>query len=127
MLHPCFKQGCPNLTREKYCAAHAHLAESDKRATREFYNKRKRDKDAQKFYQSAEWQTLRDLKIRQTPFCERCYAEGRMTPAEIVDHEVEIKDGGARLDMANLTSLCRGCHNKKTAAERTKRNDTCKF
>ena len=28
-------------------------------------------------------------------------------------HAVPIRDGGERLDMANLRSLCRGCHNRK--------------
>lgn len=123
MLRPCFKQGCPNLTREKYCAVHACLEAEEKARRASFYNKYKRDAEAQAFYQSAAWQALRDRKIRQTPFCEICYAEGRMTPAVIVDHRVEIKDGGAKLDIANLTSVCRACHNKKTAAERDKRNN----
>jgi 5-methylcytosine-specific restriction protein A len=123
MLHPCFKQGCPNLTREKYCEAHAHLAEADKRARQEYYNTAVRDPEAQRFYESHAWRRLRAIYLKRNPLCEACYAEGRITPAVICDHKIEIKDGGARLDMANVTALCRSCHNKKTAQERTKRND----
>jgi 5-methylcytosine-specific restriction protein A len=121
MLRPCYKQGCPNLTREKYCEQHAYLGERERADSQKRYNRFSRDKDAQKFYQSAAWQNIRALKISRTPYCEQCYAEGRMIFAEIVDHKVEIADGGAKLDIANLTSLCRACHNRKTAAERGKR------
>ena len=123
MLKPCFKQGCPNLTREKYCAKHAHLEEADRRATQAFYNKTARDPEAQRLYESPEWRRLRAIYFKRNPLCEVCYAEGRITPAVICDHKVEIKDGGAKLDIENVTAMCRACHNKKTASERAKRND----
>ncbi|MDR3318529.1 MAG: HNH endonuclease [Clostridiales bacterium] len=123
MLRPCYKQGCPNLTREKYCAAHAHLEEAEKRERAERYNKTARNADSQRLYESPEWRKLRAVYLKRNPLCERCYAEGRITPAVICDHKVEIKDGGAKLDMENITALCRGCHNKKTAAEKQKRNN----
>jgi hypothetical protein len=34
------------------------------------------------------------------------------------DHVVPIQRGGALLDESNLQSLCRACHNRKTAMER---------
>ena len=36
----------------------------------------------------------------------------------IVDHRVELKDGGAPLDRANVWVLCGSCHTRKTLAER---------
>lgn len=41
--------------------------------------------------------------------------------AVIVDHVVELKDGGAELSPDNSMSLCRSCHNKKTAREKKRR------
>ncbi|XPS83916.1 HNH endonuclease domain protein [Desulfosarcina variabilis str. Montpellier] len=35
----------------------------------------------------------------------------------IVDHIVELKDGGAPLSEDNVQSLCRSCHQRKTARE----------
>jgi len=121
MLHPCHKQGCPNLTREKYCEAYAHLAEAEARERNNRYNAHARDPEAQAFYESPAWRALRKRKLAAMPLCEICYAEGRMTAAVIVDHIVEIKDGGQPLAMENLQSVCKACHNKKTAQERAKR------
>jgi 5-methylcytosine-specific restriction protein A len=124
MWKPCAKPGCPNLTHGKYCEAHAHLEAEDKAQYSKFYDRYKRDGGAQKFYQSAEWRKLRALKISQTPYCERCYKEGRMTPAEVVDHIVEISDDPSRrLDPSNLAALCIPCHNKKTAESKAGRNN----
>ncbi|MFO0449937.1 MAG: HNH endonuclease [Pseudomonadota bacterium] len=38
-----------------------------------------------------------------------------------VDHIVELKDGGAMYDQANLQPICSPCHTKKTHKERMKR------
>ena len=35
-----------------------------------------------------------------------------------VDHILRVQDGGAPYDLANLQTLCRGCHVGKTSAER---------
>ena len=122
MLKQCRVPGCPGLTREKYCEKHAHLEEQKKRERHEYYNKNIRNSEAQKLYESPQWRALRELHIKRYPLCEMCFAKGRITPAVIVDHKVEIKDGGAPLDSENLQSVCHSCHNKKTAAERVKRN-----
>ena len=45
--------------------------------------------------------------------CRRCRRVGRME----VDHVVPLDRGGDPWDMANLQTLCRGCHIAKTAAE----------
>ncbi|BBO85906.1 hypothetical protein DSCO28_64720 [Desulfosarcina ovata subsp. sediminis] len=54
------------------------------------------------------------MYLRDHPLCEMCQANGRATVATLVDHIVEIEDGGAELDMDNLMSLCTRCHASKT-------------
>ena len=70
-----------------------------------------------KFYQSTAWRELRALKIEQSPICEECQRRGITTLAQVVDHIVPINEGGARLDMDNLQSLCNPCHNRKSGQE----------
>ena len=81
------------------------------------YDMLHRDESLDKFYHSKEWKRVRGLKLKHSPVCEEC----KEKPAVIVDHIVEIKDGGSKLDIDNLQSLCRACHNTKTAKERQKR------
>jgi 5-methylcytosine-specific restriction protein A len=123
MLRPCYKQGCANLTREKYCEQHAYLEKAETAERQAYYNRYQRDKEADKIYRSARWKALRDMQLKRAPYCEICFASGTFTIAEICDHKVEIRDGGNPFDPSILQSLCRSCHNKKTAAEKQKRNN----
>ena len=103
---PCSYPGCPALTNGRYCEKHRRQVSSE-------YNRYTRDEDSVAFYSSAGWRRLSKMQLRREPLCVVCYRAGRITPAEIADHIIPIRDGGARLDMSNLQSLCRGCHNKK--------------
>ena len=114
----CKVAGCPGLTRGKYCDKHAHLEACDKQAAQKRYNKTARNPETQAFYESPEWRKLRALHLKRNPLCEKCFADDKITPAVIVD-----QDGGGRLDGENLQSLCRACHNKKTARERANRKN----
>jgi 5-methylcytosine-specific restriction protein A len=67
------------------------------------------------------WQRLREAHLASEPLCRMCLQAGRITPAVLVDHIVPINDGGAVLDDDNLQSLCRSCHDKKTADDIRKR------
>lgn len=71
-----------------------------------------------KFYQSTAWRKLRAVKLKQSPMCEQCERNGRITPAQMVDHIVPINKGGASLDIENLQSLCNACHNRKSAKDK---------
>ena len=78
-------------------------------------------KVADRFYSSPAWIALRD-RVRheaggrcQVPGC------GRIERGMIVDHIVELKDGGAPLDRSNARLMCRSHHNQKTDTERAKR------
>jgi 5-methylcytosine-specific restriction protein A len=78
-------------------------------------------KRAEPFYQSAEWKELRAYCVaRARGICQHCGSgiKGRA----FADHIRELRDGGAALDSANVQVLCAACHNRKTAAERTRRH-----
>ncbi len=76
-------------------------------------------------YTSAAWRGLvADVIATRGRRCQRCGrthgADGR--PIRIfADHVVELKDGGAALDVNNLMLLCGSCHTRKTSNERAKR------
>ena len=93
----------------------ARLAQERRLAAQRDYNERRRT--GHQFYKSMEWRRLRDWFIKRHPLCVMCKKDGRATPAVIVDHIRPIKQGGAALDENNLQSLCRACHNTKTAGE----------
>ena len=73
------------------------------------------------FYNSSEWRALRKYFFKQNPLCKWCEEEGQIVEGKIVDHIVEINDGGAKLDTNNLMTLCARHHAQKTNFERKKR------
>lgn len=76
-------------------------------------------KTAEPFYSTAEWIALRDRVRREARGM--CQIPGCTKRGFIVDHIVEIRDGGAKLDRANVMLTCSHHHGLKTAAERAKR------
>ena len=78
-------------------------------------------KVADPFYTSPAWIALRDRVRREAGG--RCQVAGcgRVERGMIVDHIVELKDGGAPLDRSNARLMCRAHHNQKTVTERAKR------
>ena len=78
-------------------------------------------KETDPFYLSVAWRRFRDWYIGKHPICEQCEREGRLTPAVMVDHIVELKDGGAPLAEDNAMSLCWKCHGIKTAMTKNHR------
>jgi len=79
------------------------------------------EKAADPFYVSVAWRRFRAWYIGTHPLCEQCQREGRITPADLVDHIVELKDGGARLAEENAMSLCVKHHALKTAQAKNHR------
>lgn len=61
---------------------------------------------------SRHWRSVREMKLRRSPLCERCQEEGLVTEATEVHHIVPISDGGAPYAFDNLMSLCHRCHMK---------------
>jgi len=80
-------------------------------------------KETDPFYLSVRWRRFRGWYLRNHPLCELCEREGRLTPAQMVDHIIELKDGGDRLSEENAQALCWKCHNVKTAAEQKRRKN----
>ena len=80
------------------------------------------EKETDPFYVSVAWRRFRDWYISQHPLCEQCEAEGRPDrPADMVDHIIEIADGGALTTDDNAMSLCWKCHGLKTATAKNHR------
>ena len=83
------------------------------------YNLNERE-GRQAFYRSPEWRCLRDYILSKKPLCDYCLKRDRITPAECVDHKIDIKiRPDLRLDMNNLQTLCHNCHSKKTAQDQS--------
>lgn len=98
-----------------YCPTHQALTHRD-------YGRARRGFDAEVgFYQSGRWRAVRAAVLREQPLCRVCAEAGVSVPAQVVDHVVPIKLGGARFDRTNLQALCVPCHNRKTASERQAR------
>lgn len=99
---------CRNLIEvgQSYCDEHQSFRRS--------YRK---PQAADSFYSSALWQHLRNWYKSQHPVCELC---GRK-PTEMVDHIIEIKDGGHPTAVQNLQGACRRCHQRKTVRARRER------
>jgi len=79
------------------------------------YNKTQRNKEHEKFYQSKEWREIRQEAIIRDGFkCGLCGKPVGVKPRDhVVDHIQEITDGGSKLDLNNLMTVCQSCHNKK--------------
>ena len=109
----CRQIGCSNIIdyEASYCAEHTR---NNSRAEQtRFYDKNKRNKTNNKFYQSSQWKKLRDIQLNDEPLCAICQSVG-----EVVDHIEEISDGGCATCLDNLQTLCKICHNVKTAKVR---------
>ncbi|MEO0132786.1 MAG: HNH endonuclease signature motif containing protein [candidate division WOR-3 bacterium] len=55
--------------------------------------------------------------MKENPFCVICMKEGIIRAAEIADHIIQIRVGGAKWDKNNLQALCKKCHAKKSGKE----------
>lgn len=85
-------------------------------------------KVADPFYSSPEWEAARKAALDRAGWrCEiveggvRCGKCTRHGDRMYVDHLVELKDGGAPLDLRNLGVKCSSHHVIKTVAERARR------
>jgi len=106
-LKPCRKTGCRNLTSGAYCPLHSGRRQKD-------YDKRKRDANGKRFYNSAAWAACRETAMMRDGYvCRVCFAEGRLTQATTCHHLKPLKECPDRaLNLDNLVSVCETCHNK---------------
>ena len=104
-----------NLTRERYCDTCKPLALAKEEA-----RLRRNRKTADIWRGSAtergynnQWQKIRKVKIGLNPLCELCERKGRVVPAAVVHHIQPVDDMPLlRLEINNLMSLCRECHER---------------
>ena len=102
---PCARHGCPKLTANRFCEAHAK--EEAKHYDR-FYR-------ADKRYGRA-WARIRAAFLTANPLCELCKTDGRLMSAQMVHHKVKLTDGGTN-DWNNLQALCNECHSRLHAKQ----------
>lgn len=109
-LRPCREINCNNLTRDTWCESHK---KNQLEITRN-YNQYKRDDTINGFYRGTDWQRIRkSALVRDNYLCQRCLKQKKIQKAQVVHHVVEIKeDWNQRLNLDNLESLCRTCHNR---------------
>lgn len=112
ILHKCRKSGCHELvdTTSDYCQKHtrAYAREYDKLRT-----SRELTKDYRRFYHSKAWRELRVEKLSLDPLCEECTKHHIYTLATEIHHKHEVfYHWSERLDIENLESLCKSCHEK---------------
>lgn len=64
------------------------------------------------FYNTAEWNELRERKRRAEHYeCERCRAKGRYRPGRTVHHKKYLRQfPELAMDYDNLECLCEECH-----------------
>ena len=98
----------------------AHKVKANRAVSQKEYTRTKRTN--QSFYDSTAWRKLRNWHVLNNPLCEECKSNGRATSVQVVDHIIELKDGGAPLDASNLRSLCHAHHNTKTAQAKAERD-----
>jgi len=100
---PCRWPGCPELTHDRFCPAHA------KKHSQQY--EESRPSSHQRGY-GRRWQRIRRIILRRDPICKIC---GR-APSTEVDHIIPREAGGTD-DPDNLQGACKPCHSRKTAQE----------
>lgn len=103
--HPCGHPGCPALVRGRpRCVQHTRQKEQERgTAHARGYDSR--------------WRKARHTYLLSHPLCVMCGDEGRVTPADVVDHVVDHK-GDQRLfwDTGNWRALCKPHHDRRVDA-----------
>ena len=135
---PCASMGCGRLVvpPHRYCDKHltpasrgivagkregndakayarATMSETDKSAAR-WDAHHAAHPEWSDMYHSSAWRKLRATHLNANPYCAMC-----PDVATTVDHIIEHRgDEGLFLDAGNLQSLCKRCHDKKSARGR---------
>lgn len=108
-LRPCRHPGCPVLTRDGWCPVHKPKP-APRRESAAWHS----------WYSLSVWtDDLRPAQLLREPWCRECGRRGIRTRAAVVDHVTPFRgDWTLFLDPANHQSLCKHCHDQKTARER---------
>lgn len=108
---PCSHPGCGVLLPygERYCEQHRRVAVQQ--------SEQRRASSSERGYTGA-WQRARAGFLRAHPLCAEHKRQGEIVPASVVDHIVPHKGDKALFwDRNNWQSLCKTCHDRKTATE----------
>lgn len=114
----CNHPACREIIKfsDRYCLKHGVTKDGN-------YSKFNRNKERDKFYHSKAWKTVRTQVMEDYNYlCQRCKDDDKIVTADVVDHIVEISDGGEDLDIDNLEPLCHYHHNTKTQERLRDRN-----
>lgn len=114
-LRPCKKIGCSNLTREGYCEDHIKIAEEKKSIRNRYYDKHIREKKYTSFYNSDEWERVRELILTTYHGIDiyAYYIDKETILANTVHHIVEVRDDwDKRLESINLFPTTESNHIK---------------
>jgi 5-methylcytosine-specific restriction protein A len=113
----CGNPGCSKLVPigTRYCNDCA------KKKTKQY--EQNRNTEWQHLYGS-KWQHARKSFLSQHPLCAECLKGGTTKAANVVDHIIPHK-GNINIfwNVSNWQSLCKRCHDKKTATEGAFGND----
>lgn len=74
-------------------------------------------KQKNKFYNTYQWQRLRNAYLHSHPLCADCAKENKTQRANEIDHIIPISEGGSSTDWSNLQALCKHHHSLKTRHE----------
>lgn len=115
-LKICTYYGCSELSENRYCEKHRALFKERHRQKRERYDQDRGSPTARGY--NSKWRKARTTYLRHHPLCAECDCHGRVVPATVVDHVIPHK-GNQQLfwDTSNWQSLCKSCHDAKTARE----------
>ena len=109
---PCKHTGCKQLTREEHGFCGAHLAHHEP------WKSAKERPAYHRWYGSTRWKKAREVFLLQNPLCAECMRHDVLRPAVLVDHiESHRGDRIKFWDKNNWQSLCKRCHDRKTAKE----------
>lgn len=121
-LRQCTFNGCNvavdvphNFRGSPRCEKHARPATPPKRHHQHHYI------NGKNIYKTTQWVKLRNYYVSLQPLCEHCLGFDIIKSGKIVDHIIELEDGGEPFNIENLQHLCHSCHNIKTGREATKR------
>jgi hypothetical protein len=67
-------------------------------------------KDVDSWYGLWSWKVRRRHQLAEYPLCAECERNGRVTPAEVADHDPPHGNDWNKFRLGPLRSLCRECH-----------------
>lgn len=62
------------------------------------------------WYSDRRWRKIRAIHLAKEPLCRFCQKEGRLTPADVVDHVIPHKGDRHIFWYGERMSLCHSCH-----------------